>query len=253
MTAAASASPPALEAVTFDFWQTLMSEVPGHLTGERRAAWARILADAGVDVSSEALTDAFARSWSTYEASWIAGRQYLAADAAGDIMSRLGIGTGTATGRALTTAMVEAGRDVDLLPAPGIRACLRDLRTAGIRVGIVCDVGMTGSPILLSHLERHGLLEWFDHWSFSDVVGHYKPDPRIFRHALDGLGGVDPAGAAHVGDRLRTDVAGALGMGMVAVRYKGLFDDPAEGFAEATHVLSAHAELPATLGIRVDT
>ena len=226
-----------------------MSEVPGHLTGERRAAWARIIADAGFDVPPGKLREAFARSWSTYEANWIAGRQYLATDAAVDIMLELGIEPRTATGLALTEAMVEAGRGADLRPAPGIHACLLRLRAAGLRIGIVCDVGMTGSPILLSHLERQGLLACFDHWSFSDVVGSYKPAREIFHHALAGLGGVDPARAAHVGDRLRTDVAGALGMGMVAVRYTGLFDDPAVGFAEATHVLSAHADLPGALGI----
>jgi putative hydrolase of the HAD superfamily len=249
MTTRTSASPAVIDAVTFDFWQTLMSEVPGHLNGERRAAWERILADVGLAVTAEALREAFARSWATYEARWIAGVQYLAVDAAADIMAMLGIDPRTGTGRALTRAMVETGRNADLLPAPGIHGCLDRLRAAGVRIGIVCDVGMTGSEILLSHLERHGLLAAFDHWSFSDVVGRYKPAPEIFRHALAGLGGVDPARAAHVGDRLRTDVAGALDMGMVAVRYTGLYDDPAEGFAEATHVLSAHADLPAALGI----
>ena len=249
MTTRTTGSSPAVEAVTFDFWQTLMSEAPGQLTHARRTAWARILADDGFDISSEGLRDAFARSWATYEASWMAGRQYRAADAAVDIMTQLGIDPTAGIASALTQAMVEAGRDADLRPAPGIHACLRELRAAGIRVGIVCDVGMTGSPILLSHLERHGLLTSFDHWSFSDIVGWYKPAPEIFEHALAGLGGVDPARNAHVGDRLRTDVAGALGMGMVAVRYTGLYDDPAEGFAEATHVLATHADLPGVLGI----
>ena len=54
---------------------------------------------------------------------------------------------------------------------------------AGLRIGIVCDVGLTGSPTLLAHLEHHGLADHFDHWSFSDVVGVYKPAPEIFAHA----------------------------------------------------------------------
>jgi FMN phosphatase YigB (HAD superfamily) len=150
---------------------------------------------------------------------------------------------------ALVDAMVHAGSDGALRPAPGIGPALRSLLAAGVRTGIVCDVGMTGSPILLSHLQRHGLLSWFDHWSFSDVVGHYKPAPEIFRHALDGLGVRDPSRVAHVGDRLRTDVAGALGMGMIAVRYTGLYDDREEGLSEAHHVLASHDELPRALGV----
>jgi FMN phosphatase YigB (HAD superfamily) len=76
----------------------------------------------------------------------------------------------------------------------------------------------------------------------------------IFRHALDGLGGADPAEAAHVGDLRRTDVAGARAVGMVAVRYSGVADDP--GSVEAgTHeiegdlVVADHRDLAALLGI----
>jgi putative hydrolase of the HAD superfamily len=240
-----------IRAVTFDFWQTLMGEQPGQLSGLRRAAWARILAEAGHDVPEDVLRGAFDDAWLAYEASWIAGRQYLATQAADDLMGRLAIGPQLSgqTRRALTEAFVETGRDASLSPAPGIEHALRDLRSAGIRIGIVCDVGMTGSPILLWHLERHGLLASFDHWSFSDVVGVYKPAPEIFEHALTGLGRIEPARAAHVGDRLRTDVAGARAMGMVSVRYTGMHDDRAEGFAEADHVLASHAELPAALGL----
>jgi putative hydrolase of the HAD superfamily len=51
----------------------------------------------------------------------------------------------------------------------------------------------------------------------SAVVGVAKPDPEIFRHALDAL--EVPAGGAvwHVGDSLRYDVAGALAAGLQPV------------------------------------
>ena len=108
---------------------------------------------------------------------------------------------------------------------------------------------MTPSSTLRTHLDRNGVLERFDHWSFSDEVGWYKPAPEIFRHALAGLGDVAPARAAHVGDIRRTDVAGALGVGMVAVRYTGVSDDTTESEPEATHVIADHRELPAVLGL----
>jgi putative hydrolase of the HAD superfamily len=97
-------------------------------------------------------------------------------------------------------------------------------------------------------LEKHGLLDWFDHWSFSDEVGVYKPDRRIFDHALAGLGGIDPAEAAHIGDLRRTDIAGAKALGITAVRYTGVYDDPhVDGLPEADLVVADHAELPAAL------
>ena len=115
------------------------------------------------------------------------------------------------------------------------------LRASGLRIGIVCDVGMTPSSALIRLLDDRGLLPLFDHWSFSDEVGVYKPDPAIFRHALAGLGDPAPDRVAHVGDRTRTDVAGAIGMGMVAVRYTGVYDDGDEG-PPADHVIARHAD-----------
>jgi putative hydrolase of the HAD superfamily len=97
-------------------------------------------------------------------------------------------------------------------------------------------------------LDKHGVLASFDHWSFSDEVGCYKPDPRIFTHALDGLG-VAAERTAHVGDLRRTDVAGALAMGMTAVRYTGVFDDDSQPEPEGHHVVADHADLPRVLGV----
>src|SRR5207245_5943751 len=43
-----------------------------------------------------------------------------------------------------------------------------------------------------------------------------KPDPRIFRHALDGLG-VESGDATFVGDSPSRDMAGARGVGMAHI------------------------------------
>jgi putative hydrolase of the HAD superfamily len=101
--------------------------------------------------------------------------------------------------------------------------------------------------VLREHLIRHGVLPLFDHWSFSDEVGAYKPSPVIFEHALAGLGGPTPERVAHVGDLRRTDVAGARAMGMTAIRYAGIFDDDSADQPEADHVVTDHADLPAIL------
>jgi putative hydrolase of the HAD superfamily len=120
-----------------------------------------------------------------------------------------------------------------------------------LRIGIICDVGMTPSTVLRGYLERFDVLRHFDHWSFSDEVGVYKPHPTIFRHALDGLDVTDPTRAAHIGDLRRTDVAGARAMGMLAVRYRGVEDDPVDPDAgpavEGDHVIDDHNELVSVL------
>lgn len=131
---------------------------------------------------------------------------------------------------------------------------LRRLKDGGLRIGIICDVGMAPSPVLRGFLEHHGVLQYFDHWSFSDEVGVYKPHPEIFEHALAGLGGVEPARAVHVGDLRRTDVAGAIAMGMTAVRYRGSHDDnggvgDAGELVEGHHVIDDHIELLHVVGL----
>jgi putative hydrolase of the HAD superfamily len=50
----------------------------------------------------------------------------------------------------------------------------------------------------------------------SQAVGWKKPDPRIFRHALDELG-VKPDDATFVGDSLSRDMAGARSIGMAHI------------------------------------
>ncbi|MBK6438138.1 MAG: HAD hydrolase-like protein [Candidatus Microthrix sp.] len=79
------------------------------------------------------------------------------------------------------------------------------------------------------------------------MTSAYKPDPRIFTHALEGLG-VEPVEAAHVGDLRRTDVAGALGMGITSVRYRHWRDDVTEA-PEAEVLLDDHTNLPGILGV----
>ena len=51
----------------------------------------------------------------------------------------------------------------------------------------------------------------------SAVVGVAKPDPAIFRLALDALGVPADRSVLHVGDSLRYDVAGALAAGLQPV------------------------------------
>jgi putative hydrolase of the HAD superfamily len=239
---------PAIEAVTFDFWNTLVYEDRGHLRGRRLEAWAGVLEDGGFACEREQLEMVFEASWDRYVAAWQGNEQYQAVQAAEDAMAELGFDLPTDVREALTEAFGRAGADAELHLTSGAEACLHTLHDAGVRLGIICDVGFTPSTILRDHLIRHGLLPLFDHWSFSDDVGAYKPSPVIFEHALEGLGGVPPERAAHVGDLRRTDVAGALAMGMTSVRYTGIFDDDSADQPEAHHVVKSHADVPKVLG-----
>ena len=252
-------------AITFDFWDTLVhAESGADIRTNRRERLVGALSAAGHQADREAMDAALVEIRRTFDAHWAANEQFTGVEATDVLLELLGIElTGDALAAVADAFMGVGARPVPPL-TPNVEATLRALRERGVKLGIICDVGLSPSPVLRSHLEHHGVLDLFDHWSFSDEVGHYKPSPVIFRHALDGLGGVDPSAAAHVGDLRRTDVAGALAFGMTAVRYTGSNDDvvdPAEGdrsrsgmelsdgsAPEADHVITDHAQLLHVLG-----
>ena len=238
-----------IDAVTFDYWNTLAYEERGHLRGIRIGAWIGLLEDAGFAAERADLEVVYDKAWDRFQAAWKANEQFRAAQAAEAIIEDLGFDVPGQLRVDLVESFTGAGEQATLHLTDGIEACLRTLRDAGIKLGIVCDVGFTPSNLLRHFLEGAGVLELFDHWSFSDEVGAYKPSPVIFEHALAGLGAIAPDRAAHVGDIRRTDVAGALGMGMVAVRYTGVSDDETEDHPEAHHVIARHQELPEVLGV----
>jgi putative hydrolase of the HAD superfamily len=96
-------------------------------------------------------------------------------------------------------------------PAPGAAACLRRLRAADVRVGVVSNSdGRIGAA-----LQRAGLLPLIDCVVDSGVVGVEKPDPAIFVHALEPLG-LTAGEVWYLGDTVRYDAAGAEAAGLTA-------------------------------------
>jgi FMN phosphatase YigB (HAD superfamily) len=240
-----------LDAVTFDFWNTLAWDDHGAIVDRRVNAWGGLLEELGADVGPDAVRAAVVAAHDAHAEHWHAGRQFLARDGAELALDHLAVELDDEASREqLLVAFGDVGRHAELELAPGIEDCLATLAGAGLRIAIVCDVGFTAGELLRDFLERAGLLHRFGGWAFSDEVGHYKPAAEMFDHALGAIGQIDPARAAHVGDLRRTDVAGARAYGMTAVRYAGLYDDPPlDGAPEGHHVVTDHRELATVLGL----
>jgi hypothetical protein len=68
-------------------------------------------------------------------------------------------------------------------------------------------------------LRQHGLYDLFEHLSVSEAVGAEKPDPAIFRHALEAMGipERDYARVLMVGNNLERDIVGANRLGLRSV------------------------------------
>jgi len=243
-----------VRAVTFDFWHTLVAEHPGTMRAMQLDRWERLLARAGHARERRELETAFAKNWQRFEEHWWANTgQYTPTDSVRCITNELSVDPSEELRAELIDSYRVVGETAELAVAPGLETCLHALRAAGVRMGIVCDVGLTSSSTLRARLDRLGVLDAFDAWSFSDETGVFKPAPEAFRAALDPLG-VDPRDAAHIGDNERTDIAGANALGMVSVRYQGLLRvtgllDGLRFDGLADHVIDDIAALPEVLGI----
>ncbi|MFE7603889.1 HAD family hydrolase [Brachybacterium paraconglomeratum] len=128
----------------------------------------------------------------------------------------------------LAGALYAAESDVSLNEfARDVEPLLLGLASAGVRVGVVSDIHVDLRPVFASHLLPDGR-SWADivhSWTLSFEAGLAKPDPAIFRAALDGLG-VPASDVLMVGDRAGWDGA-ALDVGMTTLLLPPL-KDPTE-------------------------
>jgi putative hydrolase of the HAD superfamily len=91
----------------------------------------------------------------------------------------------------------------------GLAEALDDARASGVKVAVVSN----SEGKLEALLKEVGLLASIDRVIDSAIVGVEKPDPRIFRFALDPFG-IPPSRALHLGDIYGTDVVGARAAGV---------------------------------------
>jgi HAD superfamily hydrolase (TIGR01509 family) len=124
----------------------------------------------------------------------------------------------TAACRALVDRLVPRirvpGRSLELWNTvlPGVAEALPRLCEAGVRLVVVSNSDGT----IDEGLTRAGLRGHFAAVIDSHVVGFEKPDPRIFRAALE-QSRSDPRRTLHVGDVYAADVLGARAAGLPAV------------------------------------
>jgi FMN phosphatase YigB (HAD superfamily) len=242
------ASPPAPRGVTFDFWFTLFlphPDVPEHRV--------RLLADwLGAPIA--AVQDVLAEGFELHAAEALAGRQWGPRELAELLLRRLPDRRDEDTERRVRelASLVERGSsDIGARPVGGAMETIVRLRRAGVRLGIVCNTGFSPGRVLRGFLDRAGMLPHFESsaLAFSDEVRVPKPDPRIFRAALAGLG-ISPDQAVHVGSHRATDVAGARATGLRTVRFMGAHDDVRAG-PEADVVIARLPDLLAALDLRL--
>jgi HAD superfamily hydrolase (TIGR01549 family) len=236
-----------IRAVTFDLWNTLLTSTPGAVEIRSRF-WREVIVERGLDIGDDLLHGTLSMLPTRFDEEWRAGRQYGPTEALADCFTAFGDRLASEDRDVLAAAFEAASYELKVAPVADAADVLSAVAATGVAVGIISDTTLAVGRHLRTYLDQHRILQHVTFAAFSDEVGVYKPDPAIFRVALDGLGIDDPTTVAHVGDLIRTDVAGARAMGMVTVRFRGVVDDPEDG-AEADHVIDRLADLSVVLGL----
>ena len=230
-----------MRAITFDFWSTLYRyDSPER---ERRVAMlGELLHRAGYDRPPERLLAANDAAWQAWAVIW--AQEHRTEDAHFWLERFLHTVEATLPPDLFEEALgkleaVVLGPDVH--PVEGAVALVKGLARHH-PLGLISDTALTPGHLIRARLERDGLLACFTQLTFSDEVGRSKPHPRVFTHTLKALGAT-AAEAVHVGDIRRTDIAGAHGVGMRAIRFAAIFDDRDARWPEGEAVAFSYAEL----------
>lgn len=227
--------------VTFDCWNTLLSDVDPARSRERQID--AVLAASPVPLARERAAEILDDALAGHTRAWQAGNHHGLRRIVAELLERLG--TGASTGQTLAAALSHVPPEQVRLTA-GAGVTLARLRSAGYRLALVCDTGVRPGETVRGLLAAHGILDCFDALAFSDEVGAPKPDRRMFDAVLAPLG-ADPARSTHVGDLVPTDVIGAHRAGMRTVLFTGLTPAPEQLVCRPDHVIDDLTDLPALL------
>ncbi|RRZ88079.1 pyrimidine 5'-nucleotidase [Erwinia sp. 198] len=96
------------------------------------------------------------------------------------------------------------------LPLTGAVNLLNSLK-GNVKMGIITN-GFTALQQI--RLERTGFLDYFDLLVISEQVGHAKPHPAIFDHALEKMGNPSRERVMMVGDNPDSDILGGMRAGL---------------------------------------
>lgn len=243
-----------ITAITFDFWQTLYKNRPVDLNTRMRQMQADLNRSSGQTFSLDAIKAAVRVARDTWSDTWALEHRTMSAQEWLEVM--LAELQATVPPDALQGIITRMEENMLVEPpevVPEAPAVLAEL-AARYRLAVISDTGLTPGRVLRQVLQQDGLLPYFTHLTFSDELGRSKPHAEAFQATLAALDAT-PTQGVHVGDLLRTDIAGAQSIGMRGVQYVGVTRDdwsmslahpPLEPITPDA-VIRSHTELPPLL------
>jgi HAD superfamily hydrolase (TIGR01549 family) len=233
-----------IEAITFDFWDTIAIDdsdepkrarlgLPGK--GDARSQlFIEHITRHYPAIAPQRAAEAYRHANASFRHAWhIEHRTPGVRQRLFDAYERLGIKSQPGELARLLREIDTLSRTIETMEvriapdfAPGIHWALQTLAQE-YTVGIISDAIHTTGRGIRHLLYQQGLAPYFKFMVFSDEVGASKPSPKVFRIASQEIG-LPPEKIAHIGDRESNDVTGPLAVGMRAVLYTGVIDRGSE-------------------------
>ena len=231
-----------LSAVTLDYWDTIYEAIsqPDRVR-RRQESLQLMLRRIGAEVPADEFVRLYRASAAEAERWWREEhRGYTTADRIRWLLAQLAIERPHDC-EYIARAVEEVDETLTAFPPallPGVADAIRTL-ASHFKLAIISDTGFVSGRAQNKLLEQDGLLQYFSAMIDPDDIGHSKPRPEPFHRALAALG-VSAEHALHVGDIERTDIAGALAVGMRAIRLDIMRPG---GSSDAEYVATTYREL----------
>lgn len=240
-----------IKALTFDIWDTIVHDNSDEI--ERKNRGLRNKPDERRFLIHQALNNqqsitpeefeiafrtantAFTKCWKAYSITWTVRERM-------EVMLK---GLGRSIPDAELDKLIEELEvmEVDIAPniIDGAKEAIAELSTR-YKLSIASDAIVTPGSGLRVILEKHGVLQYFTGFAFSDEVRNSKPHRSMFDSAARQMG-VEVSEMLHIGDRDHNDVKGPQKLGMKAVLFTATRDvDKANTSADA--ICERYADLP---------
>jgi putative hydrolase of the HAD superfamily len=227
-----------IDTVTFDLWNTLISNQPQDHDRYRQIrveTTARVLNQHGIPVSLDHLTIAYEEGFESYKVIWRRNEDLSTEEQLKIMFNLLPEEKPKTISADLMGELIEAYTSPLLFYPPplieGAEETLRQVKERKFKLGLICNTGRTPGKTIKIFLKQKGMFDYFDVTTFSDELRIRKPHPRIFHYTLDRLRSI-PHNSVHVGDVVELDVLGAKNAGMHSVHlnmdnipYEQIFPD----------------------------
>jgi putative hydrolase of the HAD superfamily len=214
-----------IDTVTFDLWNTLLSNTPqdNQRYREKRLEGIRgLLEESGLDVDFDSLYRAHQEGFEKCKETWKKNLDLGTQDQLKIMFGFLEDHRFEGLPQSLMLKLEEAFLSPILKEPPalieGAKRTVKYVHAEGYKIGLICNTGRTPGRTIRELLRKLDLIKYFRALTFSNELRLRKPDPRVFIHTLNQLKS-DPAGSVHVGDDLRGDILGAHRAGMISVHF----------------------------------